>query len=109
MALHIIVSSMAGRGDAAKLDVNTGPPLFGGLNSTSMCSVDVEPVRVRMRTLLGSLLDISGSSDDVGVRRGEVEVTVEDSAGTIGGKLGGRFGLSYVPCDGSNSLLGGPR
>ena len=78
-AWHIVVSNIAGRGDAAKLDVSTGPPLSGALNSTSMCSVDVEPVRVRMRTLLGSSAEISGSSEEVGVSGGEVEVTVEDS------------------------------
>ena len=101
----MIVSNMAGRGDAAKLDVNTGPPLSGGLNSTSMCSVDVEPVRVRMRTLLGSLVDMPGSSDDVGVRGGEVEVTVDDSGGATGGKLDCRATPSSASCDGRGALL----
>ena len=75
-----------GRGEAEKLEVITGAPLSGALNSTSICSVDVEPVRVRMRTLLASSACTSGSSEEVGVRSGEVDVSVEDSGCTVGGE-----------------------
>ena len=78
-------SSIGGRGDAAKLDVSTGSPLSGALNSTSMCSVEVDPVRVRMRTFAGSVEGTPGSSDEVGVSGGEDDVTVDDSTGTVGG------------------------
>ena len=75
-------STIAGLGEAAKLDVTMGPPLSGALNSTSICRVDVEPVRVRIRTLLCSPTGSSGSSDEVGVNSGDVGVAVEEPAVT---------------------------
>ena len=81
------VPRMAGRGDAAKLDVRTGAPRSGGSNSTSMCRVEVEPVRVRMRTLLGSIAGEPGSSELVGVAGGEVGVAIEEGSSRGGAVL----------------------
>ena len=82
---------MAGRGDAAKLDVSIGAPRSGGSNSTSICRVEVEPVLVRIRTLLGSIVGESGFSELVGVVGGDVEAAEEECSvrtGTVSSLVG---------------------